>query len=271
MRRAALALLLAMVFGSLPLTALADPDLRSELVAPPGTGWQEEPAGTSGDGPMSLEDVAQTFTPHAYGRTMLHTAAFQAGYRRTWTQPSSGLQVTERDYLFGSAFGAGLWLGTVKGADRSNPDWRQTYDTSSLENSFGGYRVLSDGTYQTLVEFVPGDRVYAVIVSSPDGPQQSLAMGLASQIDATAPQEVVTSSGAAAFGRVALIAIGAVLAVGLVAALVIVLAIRSSRRPREPVYPAGPVLSPDGRWWWDGFRWQPVPPSAPTPPASPWP
>ncbi len=27
-----------------------------------------------------------------------------------------------------------------------------------------------------------------------------------------------------------------------------------------------PVLSPDGRHWWDGQRWQPMPPA--TPPAS---
>src|ERR1700747_477440 len=35
-----------------------------------------------------------------------------------------------------------------------------------------------------------------------------------------------------------------------------------------------PPLSPDGRWWWDGHAWQPVPdiahPAAPTPGSAPF-
>lgn len=36
-------------------------------------------------------------------------------------------------------------------------------------------------------------------------------------------------------------------------------------------YSVTPPLSPDGRWWWDGVQWQPVPASTPTyaPPPSP--
>lgn len=31
--------------------------------------------------------------------------------------------------------------------------------------------------------------------------------------------------------------------------------------------PGSPQISPDGRYWWDGHVWQPMPPSAPAPPA----
>ena len=42
-----------------------------------------------------------------------------------------------------------------------------------------------------------------------------------------------------------------------------------------PVVPAGAQLSPDGRYWWDGTRWAPVPPPlaappAPVAPVQPW-
>jgi hypothetical protein len=26
-----------------------------------------------------------------------------------------------------------------------------------------------------------------------------------------------------------------------------------------------PTLSPDGRWWWDGREWKPLPPTGPPP------
>ncbi|MGH7920757.1 MAG: hypothetical protein ACREQM_12560 [Candidatus Dormibacteraceae bacterium] len=40
--------------------------------------------------------------------------------------------------------------------------------------------------------------------------------------------------------------------------------------PARQAMAAQPQLSPDGRWWWDGQRWQPVPatPAAPSPPSS---
>ena len=258
MRRAFVAVLLATTVAALPLAAFAA-DLRSELIAPAGDGWQEQPVGVAGEGPVTLDAAAQNFRSPDYARGMLHTAGFEAGYDRTWVQESTHYRVLEHAYLFGNAFGAGFWLGTVKGGDEKAAEWRETYDTSAITNSFGGYRVLPDGTYQTVVEFVPNDRAYAVIVSSPDSPKRALAMDLASQIRDAAPVEVATPGGAAAVGRVVTIVVGVVLALALVAAVVIILAVRrSSRRQPEPIYPAGPVLSPDGHWWWDGYRWQPV-------------
>lgn len=54
-----------------------------------------------------------------------------------------------------------------------------------------------------------------------------------------------------------------------------VLAFAASRKPRRSVQQAmaqAPQLSPDGRYWWDGKAWQPVPsalpPSGPSPPTA---
>jgi hypothetical protein len=51
---------------------------------------------------------------------------------------------------------------------------------------------------------------------------------------------------------------------GLVAVVLFVNALVQGARPSPP--PAYGLRSPDGRWWWDGQRWQPVPP--PEPPGS---
>ncbi len=34
----------------------------------------------------------------------------------------------------------------------------------------------------------------------------------------------------------------------------------------RPLLPSPPQVSPDGRWWWDGQTWQPMPSVVPTPP-----
>ena len=41
--------------------------------------------------------------------------------------------------------------------------------------------------------------------------------------------------------------------------VVVMAAVGTSRRAGGP--PAYGLRSPDGRWWWDGRQWQPVPPA----------
>jgi hypothetical protein len=208
---------------------------------------------------MSLEDVAQTNRRPDVARGVLRSQGFESGYRRSWIDPGTRELLVERDYLFGSAFGAGFWLGTIKSGDERGADWRQTYDTASLPNSFGGYRVLADGTYNTVVEFVPGDRVLAVSISSPAGAEEALALEQARQERALVPSEAFSQNGVAGFAKVIGYAAGFLVLVALVAGAIIFFAVGSSRRHTPATArPPAVMYSPDGRWWWDGRQWQPV-------------
>lgn len=266
---AALALAAA-VAGRAPVAAQAATDLRSELIAPAGDGWQESPTDGPDDGSVTAAEAASEVEPPAYGRNILGTGAFEQGYRRTWTQAATHVAVTEHVYLFGSPFGAGLWMGTVKGSDKDRPDWQGSFDTSSITNSFGGSRQLPDSSVETIVQFVPGDRVYGVSVRGPEE-DRTTAMDLATQLSDAAPQEVFSAAGASGAARLGLIVLGVVLGVALLVVLIVVVAIRSSRpRPHPRPLPGGVMYSPDGRWYWDGRQWEPASPP-PTPPASPGP
>jgi hypothetical protein len=271
MRRLLAAAALSTLLIAVGSASAAAADLRSELQAPVGDGWQETPAGGAADGPMTAADAATEVEPTTYGRNILGTGAFEQGYQRTWTQVATKRTLTEHVYLFGNPFGAGLWLGTVKGSDRDRPDWEGSFDTSAITNSFGGYRQLPDGSVETIVQFVPGDRVYGVTVRGQQE-EQATAMDVATRLDDGAPQEVFTPAGAGGAAKVGLIVVGVLLGIALLVVGVVIVAIRSSRRqPLHVPQPAGVMYSPDGRWWWDGAGWQPVSGPPPKPPASPAP
>ena len=71
----------------------------------------------------------------------------------------------------------------------------------------------------------------------------------------------------AQFPTLAIVAVALFLLLALVA-LVLVLGLR--RSGSTPLRP--PVLSPDGRWWWDGAAWRPMPPKPPAAgPPTGWP
>ena len=58
--------------------------------------------------------------------------------------------------------------------------------------------------------------------------------------------------------------------VGVPAAVLIVVLARAAGSPRAAGHT--PVVSPDGRWWWDGREWKPILSSeAPPPQADPKP
>ena len=50
------------------------------------------------------------------------------------------------------------------------------------------------------------------------------------------------------------------------AVVVTVVLLTMNRGSRGPASPRS-VLSPDGRLWWDGREWKPIPPTPPAPPA----
>ena len=268
MRRLAI-VLIAAGLAALPLTALAAADLRSELLPPSGQGWQEQPVGGVADGPMTADDIANINSNPDVARSELERSGFQFGYRRTWDDAADKLTLGERDYVFGNPFGAGYWLGSLKVSDEGAADWRQTFDTSSLPNSFGGYRVEPDGSYNTIIEFVVGDRVFAVSVTNPTAPEQSRAMDQANAVAAHAPTELFNGNGAGGVAGAGLVVLGGILAGALIGVVVFVRVLRRSRRAPAAAPQPSAVLSPDGRWWWDGRQWQPTrqgttPPTPPT-------
>jgi hypothetical protein len=55
--------------------------------------------------------------------------------------------------------------------------------------------------------------------------------------------------------------------VGVVSAIAVVLFVVGRSLRGQPSPPS--LVSPDGRWWWDGREWKPVTPPVPPPPAPP--
>jgi hypothetical protein len=54
--------------------------------------------------------------------------------------------------------------------------------------------------------------------------------------------------------------------IGIPVAVLIVVLARGAGSPRAAGH--APVVSPDGRWWWDGREWKPIQPSEPPAPPS---
>ena len=49
--------------------------------------------------------------------------------------------------------------------------------------------------------------------------------------------------------------------------IVVIVAVVLSATRRSSGRPANALVSPDGKWWWDGRQWQPMPVSPPSPSA----
>jgi hypothetical protein len=117
---------------------------------------------------------------------------------------------------------------------------------------FSGKIEVSDLGHQGVVSVGPGQMTSVLDGQTPSAPvafdtsDRSLRWWDTGRTDAQTP-------------TMAFVFVGLLLLVLLVVLVVLVLALglrRSSSTPPRPV-----VLSPDGRWWWDGIAWRPMPPN----------
>jgi hypothetical protein len=267
------------------------PPLDGILLAPPGTGFVEQPKSTSGifEGPFDADGYASitSSTDLAGAKSALLNDGFLGGYGRTWVSSAKHLVYVEAVMAFNGAKGAKSWLKQSELADKAEVAYQKPITIVGIDTYYGARLVdTANSIYADAYVFVKGNDTFLIsTVSTKDDLATTAATQAKRQFD-SAPAYTVppaqwpesTSSNRAldAAKLVGAFVVG-VLIIGLIVAALLVM--RSRRRPTllavapQAGYaaiqatPAEHVqMSEDRRSWWDGTSWRDaeheVPPSA---------
>jgi hypothetical protein len=257
-------------------TPSPSPALSTILVAP--TGAYQESQSAQEDGPVTASDYAGS---DSLVIDELKRDGFVQAYRRTWIAQDNKHAVVEEVVAFGGHREAAKWMDTVK--SRSSTQYLvRPITAAGVDTYFGAHFAdpsrpvyLDDGV------FLKGNDFFEVRAVSQADDLGDLATAQAKrQFDAApaysiSPNQWPENASRSSFSLPAYampVAIGgsAVLIALLLAALAVVLVIARRRPiPAAAVAPAaaeGPLMSADGRYWWDGHAWRDtakeVPPDA---------
>ncbi len=213
--------------------------------------------------------------------TTLRSDGFVLGFSRAWLQPTSNHILLEVVIAFSGRDGAKKWLGKSEQVDKSDTYYQKAIPISGIDTYYGAH--FADPTtalYVDVVSFVKGNDFFVVgLVSRADdlgdvAPQQTRRQFDAAPDYTIPPSQWPEEAGAIIVGPLLvppwlLYVVGGSLALMLVVALGLVLLVRRRRRRRTtsgPMRAAGPHMSDDGHYWWDGQAWrlasQEVPPDA---------
>ena len=266
--------------GLAPAAAAATPSpspaLSAMLVAP--TGAYQESQSAQEDGPMTAADYAGT---DSLVLDELKRDGYVDGYLRTWVTQDRKQAIVEEVIAFGGRRDAAKWLTTFKG--RSDSQYMVRPITADGVDSYFGahYAEPSQPLYFDIGVFLKGNDFFTVTAFSQADNLGDLATTQARrQFDAAPaysispnqwPENASHSSlNLTAYAVPLAIGGGTVLVVLILVALVVVVVL-TRRRPTPVaavVTPAadGPLMSEDGRYWWDGQAWRDatkeVPPDA---------
>jgi hypothetical protein len=267
------------------------PSLDKILVAPPGTGFVEQPKSASGsffEGPFDAAGYAQTTaTNPTQIKQSLDEDGFMSGFGRTWLSKAGGNGYVEFVMAFKGAKGAKAWLRQSEVVDKADPNFTDSLTISGIE-SYYGLRVVDSANkfYAEAFVFVKGNDM--LLVSYLSG-KNDLATHASTQAtlqfqatpEFTIPPAQWPEAKASNRALSPAILVGAflvgVLMIGLVVAAVLLLQARR-RAPQhlvpayvtpygaEQVAIAAVQMSDDRRFWWDGAAWRDaeheVPPAA---------
>jgi hypothetical protein len=236
------------------------PDLSGYLAVPPGSDWIE-----SGQTSYALVGVITTQSYGAWANDngaserALRRGGFVTGYGRAWEQ-----RVT-RDYLgefvlaFNSALGATHWYNDLKLFDQTSTHYTKDIPAISTRQSVGVEWTFPDGSHEYAIEFAKGNLVFDVTMDSDSTDLAATTLALAQT-----EFDKVPESGEISFtsNKVSQLPAGWIIGFALVALVVFVaigvFALVSFGRQKTGVfaYAAGPQMSADGAYWWDGSAWR---------------
>src|SRR5690349_16743102 len=247
-------------------TPSPSPALSAILIAP--TGAYQESQTAQEDGPMTPADYAGT---DSLVLDELKRDGYVQGYVRTWIGQDNKHAVVEEVVAFGGHRDASKWMNTVRSRTSSQYLVRPL-TADGVDTYFGAHFAdpskpvyLDDGV------FLKGNDFFEVRAVSQADDLGDLATAQAKRQFDAAPAysispnqwpENASHSSLNLTAYVVPLAIGGgtVLVVLILVALVVVVVL-TRRRPTPVaavVTPAadGPLMSVDGRYWWDGGAWR---------------
>ena len=287
-----------------PASALASPSpspsLDKILVAPPGTGFVEQPKSPSSglfEGEFDATGYAKTTATSDATETKqaLDTDGFIKGYGRTWLSKATGHGYVEFVMAFTGGKGANTWLHQSEVADKAEPTYKQAITIAGIDSYYGvklvdtvnkfyaDAYVFVKGNDLMLVSYISGKNDLATIAATQTRRQFDSAP--AYTIPPSQWPETNTSNRALDIAKLVGAFVIGVVIIGLIGGAFIVM--RSRRRASlqpaavqvapsaavgvpgtsaEPVQVPPIQMSEDRRSWWDGSAWRDaereVPPAA---------
>jgi hypothetical protein len=259
-----------------------NPALATILAAPPASDYAELPssqlngsfgardwANLSGDSSTAIETEAT-----------LNRDGFVDGFGKAWQQssalasPPHGL--VEAVMAFTGGRGANSALTSMEASDKSDSGYRNADTVSGISRYYGAHfvRPSSQGV-EDLFAFVKGNDLFAIaFFSSRDDVLADATRQIEAQYNSAPGSTIPRSEWPENANPVTSLPVALFTAgIGLIVVVVGVLALVLLRRrsPAPTIYasfapPLSTQLSPDGKFWWDGAKWQDatlsVPPGA---------
>ncbi|HET7465240.1 MAG TPA: hypothetical protein VFL29_01125 [Candidatus Dormibacteraeota bacterium] len=241
---------MACVIVALQAAAVSATDVTADLIpGPPAGSWQVD---TEQTGPLTKDDI--------YGSKAGRVQGFVDAYEKTWTG-APATAVLDRLEHYSSIFWAAYRLGQAEAADKKDRSFTSYRTVPGFAS--GAYEVTTgpdaNGVLTDVLVFTQGDYLAGIGVAAKSTPDRATLMDQANRQLALIPEPVGEingiSSGIMNTVVIAAIAAGAITIV--VCAIVLIVVLR--RRRRVPAQPQ-PLISADGRYWWDGTTWRPRPP-----------
>ena len=285
MRRLLCAIGVSAVMLLQALVALAapspSPPLDGILVAPPGSGFVEQPTSASGifEGPFDADGYASITSSTDVGaaKSALLSDGFLSGFGRTWVSAAKHLVYVEAIMAFNGAKGAKAWLKQSELADKAEASYQKPITISGIETYYGARLVdTANSIFADAYVFVKGNDTFLVsTVSTKDDLSTTAATQAKRQFDSAPPYTVPpaqwpesrSSNPVLDAAKLVGAFVVGVLVIGLIGAAFLVA--RSRRRPALQAAaahggyeapegaPAGHVqMSEDRRSWWDGTTWR---------------
>ena len=242
---------IALVAAVLQAATVSAADVTADLIpGPPAGSWQADSQETR---PLTKDDL--------YGSKAGSVQGFVDAYEKAWAEtPATAL--LDRLEHYSSIFWAAYRLGQAEGADKKDKSFTSYRTVPGFAS--GAYEVTTgpnaDGVSTDVIVFTFGDYLSAIAVAAKSTPDHATLMDQANRQLALIPEPVGEVNGiSSGFMNVVVIAAIAAGAVSILVSAIVLIVVRRRRR-RVVVAQPQPLISPDGRYWWDGTTWRPRPP-----------